>query len=105
MSLPVGPDVDRIAIANQLEHARLGELLGGPLVQGLQPWNDHRVVEHPAQALLVGDVALDVMVEWIAVREHTSEREERSRHPEPRIAQEAAERSNPPQRQSRRRDQ
>ena len=55
-----GPGVDRVAVANELEQARLGELLGGPLVQALQPRHDHRVVEHPAEALLVGDVALDV---------------------------------------------
>ena len=104
MSLLERPRVDRAAVANQLEQAWFAELLGGPLVQALQPRHDHGVVEQPAEALLVGDVALDVAVERIVVREHAAEREERARHPEPGIAEHAAERSEPPQRQARRRD-
>ena len=60
MALLVGPRVDRVAVANELEQARFAELLGGPLVQALQPRHDHRVVEQPAKTLLVGDVPLDV---------------------------------------------
>ena len=73
MSFLERPGVDRVAVANELEQARFGELLGGPLVEALQARDDHRVVEHPAQTLLFGDIALDVAVERIAVREHTSE--------------------------------
>jgi hypothetical protein len=52
VSLLEGPGVDRVAVAHQLEQAWLVELLGRPLVQALQPRRDHRVVEHPAEALL-----------------------------------------------------
>ena len=60
VSILKGPGVDRVAIANQLKHARFIELLSGPLVQALQPRHDHRVVEHPAKTLLGGDVTLDI---------------------------------------------
>jgi hypothetical protein len=90
-----GPSVDRVAVANQLEQAWLAELHGGPLVHGLQPRHDHRVVEQPAKALLVGDVALYVEGEGIAVREHAAEREKDAGHPEPRVAEQATERSEP----------
>src|SRR5512133_3794452 len=67
------PGVDRVAVANELEQVWFAELLGGPLVHPLQPRSDHRVVEHPAEALFVGDVGLDVSGERIAVGEHTAE--------------------------------
>ena len=73
MSLLEGPGVDWVAVANQLKQARFGDLVSGPLVQALQPRDDHRVVEHPAQTLLFGDITLDVAIERIAVREHTPE--------------------------------
>jgi hypothetical protein len=69
----------------------------------LQPRDDHRVVEHPAEALLVGDVALHVEVERIAVWQHAAEREEGARHSEPRVAEHAPERSERPERHTRRR--
>ena len=99
MSVLEGPGVDRVAVANEPEHARVGQLLGGPLVQALQARHDDGVVEHPAQTLLLRDIALDVEVERIAVREHAPEREEHSSHPEPRVADQAADRSQPSQRQ------
>jgi hypothetical protein len=68
-----GPRVDRVAIANELEQPRFAELGGGPLVHALQPRHDHRVVEHPAKTLLVGDVALDIERERIAVWQHAAE--------------------------------
>src|SRR5262245_34880126 len=71
VSLLERPGVDRVAVADQAEQARLGELLAGPLVEALQPRSDHRVVEHPAQALIVGDIAVDVAVEREAVRQYT----------------------------------
>jgi hypothetical protein len=37
VSLLEGPRVDRVAITNELEQARLAELLGGPLIQPLHP--------------------------------------------------------------------
>jgi hypothetical protein len=97
------PGVGRVAVAHQLEQARFAELLGRPLVQVLPPRDDHRVVEDPAEALLVGDVALHVERERIAVRQHAAQREEDACHPEPRVAEQAAERSEPSQRQARRR--
>ena len=57
VSLFEGPRVDRAAVANQLEQAWLAKLLGRPLVHALQPRDDHRVVEQPPKALLVGDIA------------------------------------------------
>ena len=48
MSLLVRPGIDRVALANELQHARLGELIGRPLVKGLQPRHDHRIVEQLA---------------------------------------------------------
>ena len=73
MSLLEGPGVDRVAGANQLEQTWLPELHGGPLVHALQPRHDHRVVEQPAKTLLVGDIALHVERERIAVWEHAAE--------------------------------
>ena len=73
VSLFEGPGVDGVAVAHQLEQAWLAELRGGPLVDALQPRHDHRVVEQPAKTLLVGDVALHVELERIAVREHAAE--------------------------------
>ena len=73
MSLLEWPGVDRVAIANQLEQAWFAEIPGGPLVHALQSRHDHRVIEHPANTLLVGDVAFDVEGERIAVREHAAE--------------------------------
>ena len=73
MSLLEGPGVDRVAVANQLLQAWFVEVLGRPLVQALQPRHDHRVVEHPAKPLLVGDVALHVERERIAVWQHAAE--------------------------------
>jgi SAM-dependent methyltransferase len=67
------PGVDRAAVAHQVTEARLAQFDGRPLVQGLQPRRDHRVVEHPAEPLLVGDVALDVERKRIAVRQHPAE--------------------------------
>ena len=87
MSLLERPGVDRVAVANQLEQAWLAELLGGPLVQALQPRHDHRVVEHPAETLLVGDVALDVVGERIAVWEHAASDRNAPGHPEPGVAE------------------
>ena len=55
-----GHDVDRVAIPDQVEQPRFVELLGGPLVEALQPRRDHRVVEQPAETLLVGDIPPDV---------------------------------------------
>ena len=72
MSLLERPRVDRIAVSHQLDQVWFAELLGRPLVQGLQPRDDHRVVEHPAETLLVGDVALHVEWERIAVRQHAA---------------------------------
>ena len=89
MSFLEGPRVDRAAVANQFEQAWFAELLGRPLVQALQPRHDHRVVEQPAETLLVGDVPLNVAGERVAVRDHAAEREEHARHPEPRIAEHA----------------
>src|SRR4051794_11316403 len=60
VALLEGPGVDRVALAHQVEYPRFPELLGRPLVQGLQPRHDDRVVEHPAEPLLVGDVAIHV---------------------------------------------
>ena len=73
MSLRIGPGVDRVAVANQLEQVWFAELLGGPLIQALQPRNDHRVVEHPAKTLLAGDIAFNVERERIAVWQHAAE--------------------------------
>jgi hypothetical protein len=78
------PGVDRGALAHHVEHARLAELPGRPLVQPLEARNDHGVVQHPAETLLVVDVALHVEVERIAVRQHTPEGEEGTGHPEQR---------------------
>jgi hypothetical protein len=72
-----GPGVDRATVANQLKQPRFVELLRGPLVYALQPRDDHRVIEQPTKTLLVGDVALDLARERIAVRNHAPEREER----------------------------
>ena len=68
VSLLDGPGVDRVAVTNQLEQPWLVEVLRRPLVQALQPGHDHRVVEQPAKALLVGDVVLDVLVKRIRRR-------------------------------------
>ena len=57
----VGPDIDGTAVTNQLEQAGLADVRGGPLIEVLQPWRDHGVVEQPAKASFVGDVPLDVM--------------------------------------------
>src|SRR4051812_20952040 len=84
------PRVDRIAVANQLEQTLLAKLLRGPLVHALQPREDHGVVEQPTEAPLVGDVGLDIASERIAVGEHAAEREEGPGHPEPWIAEHAA---------------
>jgi hypothetical protein len=65
---------------------------------------DHRVVEQPAETLLVGDVAIHVERERIAVREHASKRENDTRCPEPGIAEQAAEWSEPSERKARRPD-
>jgi hypothetical protein len=73
VSLFEGPSVDRVAVANQLEQTWLAELHGGPLVDSLQPRHDHRVVEQPAETLLVGDIALHVERERIPVWEHAAE--------------------------------
>jgi hypothetical protein len=73
VSLLEGPGVDRVAVANQLEQARFVQVLGGLLVHGLQSRHDHHVVEHPAEWLLVGDVALHVEPERIAVRQNAAE--------------------------------
>ena len=70
MSLFERPGVDRVAAANQLEQAWFAERGGGPLVHALQPRHDDRVVEKPAKTLLVGDLALDVKRERIAVWEY-----------------------------------
>ena len=72
MSLLEGPGVDRVAVANQLQQAWFVEVLGGPLVQALKPRHDHRVVEHPAKTLLVGDIALHVDGERVAVWQHAA---------------------------------
>src|SRR5213592_4421282 len=103
VSLLEGPGVDRVAIANQLDQAWFAELLGGPLIQALQPRHDHRVVEHPTKTLLIGDIALHVARERIAVRQHAAEGEEDAGHPHPGVAEQAAERSEPSERQARRR--
>jgi len=68
MSLLESPGVNGVALANQLEQARFGELVDRPLVQVLQARSDYRVVEHPTKAPLIGDVTLDGAVERIAVR-------------------------------------
>ena len=73
MSLGERPDVDRAAVANQVEQAWFVELAGGPLVQTLQPWDDDRVIEEAPKALFVGDVELDVVLERVPVREHATE--------------------------------
>lgn len=52
VSLLIGPGVDRVAVTNQVEHMWFPELVGGPLVQALQPRHDHPVVEQPAKTLL-----------------------------------------------------
>ena len=95
------PGVDRVALANQLDDSRLAELVRRPLVEALQPGDDHRVVEQPAETLLVGDVALHVERERIAVRKHAAQREKETGHPEPGVAEHAAERSEPSQREVR----
>ena len=64
--------------------------------------DDHRVVEQPAQTLLVGDVAIHVERERIAVREHAPEREKDARHPDSRVSENAAQGSESPERQMRR---
>src|SRR5215204_509460 len=84
--------------------AWFAELLGGPLVHALRARRDHRVVEQPTETLLVGDVGLDVSGERIAVWDHAAEREEGPGHPEPRVAEQAAERRESPYRQARRRN-
>jgi hypothetical protein len=53
----------------------------------LQSRDDHREVEHPADSVLGGNVAPDVVGERIAVWEHAAKRQERSGHAEPGIAQ------------------
>src|SRR3954469_1274878 len=72
VSLLEGPGVDRAAVADEVEQAWLAELLGRPLVQALQARHDDRVVEHPAKPLLVGDVAVHVERERIAVGQHAA---------------------------------
>jgi hypothetical protein len=71
----------------------------------LQPRRDHGVVEQPAETVLGDDVPLHLKSERIAVRHHAVEGEEPSGHPEPRVAQHAAERGQAAQRQRRRSDQ
>jgi hypothetical protein len=80
------------------------ELLGGPLVQALQPRHDDRVIEQPAKTLLVGDVPLNVLGERVVVGDYAVEREKHAHQPEPRIAEHAAEWSEQTQRQARRPD-
>jgi hypothetical protein len=53
--------------------------------------------------LLVRDVAIDAERERIAVREYVPEREEHSRHPEARIADQVSEGGEPSEREPRRR--
>jgi hypothetical protein len=48
VSLLEGPGVDRVAVANEPEHAGVSQLNGGPLVKALQARHDDGVVEHPA---------------------------------------------------------
>jgi len=65
---------------------------------------DDAVVEHPAEAVLVGEVGIYVTVRGVATREHPAQRQERPRHPKSGIAEDPAERSESPERQARCRD-
>ena len=73
MALLEGPRVDRVAGANELEQAWLAKLAGGPLVDALDPRQEHGVVEQPAETMLVGEVDLDVQVERVAVGQYPAE--------------------------------
>src|ERR1700735_5450961 len=92
-SLLEWPGVDRVAVSHHFQHSWFAELVGGPLVEGLKPRHNHRVIEHPAETLLVGDVALHLACEWVAIWQHAAERQERAGHPEPGIAEQATQES------------
>lgn len=76
------------------------ELIRGPVVQSLHARGDDAVVEHSSEAVLGGEVFLEVARERIAVWKDPAQREECSCHPEPRIAEEAAEWSQSAERQA-----
>ena len=61
VSLLVRPGVDRAAVTNELAQARLAELVCGPFVHELHSGQDHRVVEQTSEAVLLGEVALDLV--------------------------------------------
>jgi hypothetical protein len=92
VSLFERPGVDRAALANQLHDAWLAELARRPLVEALQPRHDHRIVEEPAETLLVGDIALHVECKRIAVRkaERSEPSQREARCPDERVRVEDA---------------
>jgi hypothetical protein len=87
-----------------VEQAGLIEAGGGPLVELVEARGDDGVVKEAAEAVLVSDIAFDVLLQGIAFGEDAAEGEEDAGHAEAGVAEDAAERGEPAERQPRRAD-
>ena len=100
----VGPCVRQRAVAHALEQPGRAQLVGRPLVDLLQPWPDHPVVEESSEAELDVEVGRHAVAERILGGQHPRQRQEDPGHPESRVAEQRSERTQPAERQPRRGD-
>jgi hypothetical protein len=90
-----GPGIGRATFADALKERRLGELLGGPFIELLQPGPDETVVQYLTDVALCGDVRGDLFAERVSVGKDPRQRHEDPRDPESGIAEKRSERCEP----------
>ncbi len=92
------PGVRHRSVTRAVAQSRLAELAGGPRIDLLQPGEDHPEVQEAAEAELGGQVRVDVRGERVLIGKYARELEEDTRHPQPWVAEERSEWTEPSER-------